>query len=63
MGSPAIRGSGTHGARPEFMVEARDDQEDVKDANGMEKHPVATPPHPPWDYVGELGLTGHGRGH
>ena len=63
MGSPAIRGQETHGAQPEFMVEAQGDQEDVKDANGMEKRPVTTPPHPPCDYASEFGLTGHGRGH
>ena len=63
MGSPAIRELGTHGARPEFMVEARGDQEDVKDANGMVKRPVAAPPRPPWDYAGELGPAGDGRGH
>ena len=62
MGFLAIRGPRTHGAQPKLMVEARGDQEDIKDANGMENRPVAAPPRPPWDYAGELGLTGHGRG-
>ena len=62
MGSLAMGGPGTHGAWPGLMVEARKDQRDVKDAKGMENRPVATPPRPPWDYAGELGLTGHGRG-
>ena len=51
-------GLGTHDARPGLLVEAREDQADVKDAKGMENRPVATPPRPPWDYADELGLTG-----
>ena len=62
MGSLALGGLGTHGARPGLMVEAQEDQGDVEVAKGMENRPVATPPRPPWDYAGELELTSHGRG-